>query len=62
MSTGPGIYSESGHLITVKVRVGDYVLLPEYQGMKVPISEEAEYLIYKDTELLAVLEDVNKKL
>ena len=62
VSTGPGTYTESGTLIPVRVHVGDHVLLPEYQGMRVPISDDSEYMIYKDTEILAVLEDVNKKV
>ena len=60
ISVGPGVVSESGKVIPVSVRVGDHVLLPEYQGIKLPVSEENEFLIYKDTELLAVLDDVKK--
>ena len=60
VTTGPGVYSERGMLIPVKVNVGDHVLLPEYQGVKVPNSDMNEYLIYKESELLAVLENVRK--
>ena len=60
VSVGPGIHSEGGKVIPVSVNVGDHVLLPEYQGTKLPVNEDNEYLIYKDTELLAVLEEVRK--
>ena len=60
VATGPGITRGDGKLIPVSVKVGDYVLLPEYSGTKVPMPEDVEYLIYKDTDLLAVLEDVKK--
>ena len=60
ISTGPGFTTDSGKLIPVKVKIGDHVLLPEYQGMRVPLKENEEYIIYKDTEFLAILEDVKK--
>lgn len=60
ISVGPGTVSEAGTVIPVSVKVGDHVLLPEYSGIKLPVAEENEFLIYKDTELLAVLEDVKK--
>ena len=60
ISTGPGFTSDSGKLIPVKVKIGDHVLLPEYQGIRIPLKENDEFVIYKDTELLAILDDVKK--
>jgi chaperonin GroES len=57
VSIGPGDKTESGQVIPMNVKVGDYVLLPEYQGTKVNLEDqENEYLIYKDTEILGLVE------
>jgi chaperonin GroES len=60
VSVGPGSKADNGQVIPVSVKVGEHVLLPEYTGIRLPINEDNEYLIYKDTELLAVLEDIKK--
>lgn len=56
IAVGPGEQTEDGKQIQLSVKVGDYVLLPEYHGTKVPMEGEHEYFLYKDTELLGVLE------
>lgn len=56
IAVGPGLTTEDGKHIAPSVKVGDYVLLPEYHGTKVPMEGENEYLLYKDSELLGVLE------
>lgn len=56
IAVGPGQLSEDGKNIQPSVKVGDFVLLPEYLGTKVPMEGEHEYMLYKDTELLGVLE------
>lgn len=60
VAVGPGQMNEKGQVIPTSVKIGDHVLLPEYTGMKLPVQEENEYMIYKDSEILAVLEDVKK--
>ena len=57
VAVGPGDRDDKGTLITPYVKVGDYVLLPEYHGTKVNMEDaEHEYVLYKDTELLGILE------
>lgn len=56
IAVGPGEKTEDGKLIELSVKVGDYVLLPEYHGSVVPMEGEHEHFLYKDTELLGVLE------
>ena len=46
---------QDGELIPVAVKEGDSVLLPEYGGAKVTLGDEEMY-IYRDNELLGVLE------
>jgi chaperonin GroES len=58
IAVGPGDMTNDGKTIPVSVKVGDYVLLPEYQGSRVQMQEDAEYYIYKDTEILGVVEGV----
>ena len=56
VATGPGSYDDKGNVLPLSVKVGDRVLLPEYQGTKVTMEDEHEYLLYKDTEILGVVE------
>jgi len=62
MATGPGLTDKkTGNNIPLQVKVGEYVLLPEYNGTKIDIEDsdkEAEYMVYKDTEILGALEGV----
>lgn len=62
VATGPGDRDEKGQLIPTSVKVGEYVLLPEYQGTKVDMADsEGEFYIYRDLEILAKLEGVETK-
>jgi chaperonin GroES len=58
VAVGPGDRTDDGKIIPVSIKVGDYVLLPEYQGARVKMQDDAEYYIYKDTEILGVVEGV----
>lgn len=58
IAVGEGERTEEGNILKLSVKVGDFVLLPEYQGNKVSMEDDAEYYIYKDTELLGVVEGV----
>ncbi len=59
IAVGPGERSEKGELLPLQVKPGDYVLLPEYQGTRVPIEDaDNEYFIFRDTDFLATVEGV----
>jgi len=61
VATGPGLTSKTGNNIPIQVKVGEYVLLPEYNGTKVEMEDsdkEVEFMVYKDTEILGALEGV----
>lgn len=58
IAVGPGDKSDDGKLLDLSVKVGEFVLLPEYHGTNVPMEGENEYFLYKDTELLGVLDGV----
>mmetsp|Transcript_19877 Transcript_19877/g.23857 ORF Transcript_19877/g.23857 Transcript_19877/m.23857 type:complete len:100 (-) Transcript_19877:276-575(-) len=53
---GPGARGRDGSLIPLGVAEGDKVLLPEFGGVNVKL-EGKEYTLYRDEELLGVLED-----
>jgi len=55
IAVGPGKYSDNGELIKMSVKVGDKVLYSKYGGTEVTIDDE-EYLIVRESELLAVVE------
>ena len=52
VSVGTGARDGSGAVITPSVSVGDSVLLPEYGGTKLEM-EDQEYVLFKESELLA---------
>ena len=56
ISTGNGAFDDSGKKIPVCVNVGSKVLLPDFGGSRIELSE-GEFYLYKDTELLGVLEE-----
>ncbi|KAI9293895.1 chaperonin GroS [Neoconidiobolus thromboides FSU 785] len=56
IAVGPGHHNNDGNLIPVSVKPGDRVLLPPYGGSNVKIDND-EYLLFKDSEILAKIEN-----
>jgi chaperonin GroES len=54
VAIGPGRHSDTGELIKPSVQVGDQVLYSKYGGTEVTVEGE-EYLIVRESELLAVI-------
>jgi co-chaperonin GroES (HSP10) len=44
----------------VGVKVGQTVLLPMYAGVKLKMADEQEYWVYRDDDILGILEEPNK--
>ncbi|KAI0244052.1 mitochondrial heat shock protein Hsp10 [Massospora cicadina] len=55
IAVGPGYRNTAGELVPVSVAPGDHVIIPTYGGTEVKFEKE-EYLLFKDSELLAKLE------
>lgn len=55
ISVGQGSYDDHGNFHQVSVRPGQKVLLPDYGGSSVEFQDQ-KLSIYKDSEILAVLE------
>ena len=54
IAVGPGRVSEEGKRIEPEIRKGDTILYGKYSGTEVKIEDE-EYLILRETDILAVL-------
>lgn len=54
VAVGPGKISDSGSLIKPEVKVGDKILYGKYSGTEVTVEEE-EYLIIRESDILATL-------
>ena len=55
VAVGPGRRSDEGDLIKVEVKVGDRILYGKYSGTEVSV-DGTDYLIVKETDVLAVLD------
>ncbi len=56
VSTGQGNLTEDGKILPIQVKAGQTVLLPEFGGQKINL-EEGEFYLYRDTEILGILEN-----
>jgi chaperonin GroES len=54
VAVGPGRRTEEGELLKVEVSTGDRVLYGKYSGTEVTV-DGADYLIVKESDVLAVL-------
>jgi chaperonin GroES len=60
VAAGPGSRKESGERIEMDVKVDDIVLYARYAGTSIKL-EGKEYLILKETDILAIVENGKKK-
>ena len=56
IAVGPGARDDSGKLVPLDVKAGDYVLFGKWSGTEVKI-DGTEYLIMKESDIMGVLED-----
>ncbi len=62
---GDGRMAHNGVFIKPSLKPGDYVLLPDYGGVKVPKSQnsEEEFFLFQEDDILAVVNDnLNTKI
>ena len=57
LEVGPGKRDDSGKHIPVTLKQGDFVLIPEYGGTKVILSDKEELYLYREDDILAVLDE-----
>lgn len=56
VAVGKGNLTEEGKMVPIQVQLGSTVLLPEFGGQKISL-EDGEYFLYRDSEILGVLEN-----
>ncbi|XP_065359330.1 10 kDa heat shock protein, mitochondrial [Calliphora vicina] len=57
VAVGPGARNvQTGANIPMDVKAGDRVLLPEYGGTKVELEDKKEYLLFRESDILAKVE------
>jgi len=56
IAIGPGMIGLNGNLIPNTLKVGQQVTFPAFGGQRISIKGE-EYLIYKEQDIFAVIED-----
>lgn len=54
LETGPGLHDQQGNVVPVVVKKGDTVLLPEYGGSKVTLSD-GDFWVYRDSDVIGIL-------
>ncbi|CAK9214486.1 unnamed protein product [Sphagnum jensenii] len=55
VSVGPGGRTRDGHTVPPSVKEGDTVLLPEFGGTQINLGEK-QFVLYRDDDILGVLE------
>ena len=59
-AVGPGELIKDGSLKPIGLEKGQVVFLPEYGGVKIPnasASDDTEFILYREDEILAIVED-----
>ncbi len=57
---GPGLTLPNGMFRENPVKVGQTVLLPGYAGAKIKLADEQEYFVYRDDDIIGILEEPTK--
>lgn len=57
IAVGPGYTSGEGQLIKPSVAPGDKVLIPSMGGSTVNVGEKEQYVLFRDSEILAKIDE-----
>lgn len=57
VQAGPGLTLNNGVFRENAVKVGQTVLLPGYAGAKVKLADEQEYWVYRDDDIIGILDE-----
>jgi len=55
LAVGPGKMDDEGSIMPIDLKVGDQVLFSAFSGTEVEVSDEMEYLIMSEEDVLAVM-------
>jgi chaperonin GroES len=63
LETGSGKMTNKGEIVKPSLQVGQFVMLPEYGGVRVPSTNEKEELyIYQEDDILGIVEGTFNKI
>ncbi len=57
IAVGPGKWSDKGERMPLTVKPGDHVLTNKYGGDEIKLEDDTEYVILRESDILAVIED-----
>jgi chaperonin GroES len=60
IAVGEGKYDDNGKRVPLEVRAGDHVLIGKYAGTEIKVDDE-EYVILREDEVLAIIQDKKEK-
>lgn len=56
IAVGKGKMTDEGKVLSMPVKVGDTILIPEYSGQEVSIDDE-EYIVLRADDIIAMIEE-----
>jgi len=56
IAVGPGARNTEGKHVSLSVKPGDKVLLPEFGGIKVELQDDNQYALFREGDILAKVE------
>jgi chaperonin GroES len=60
IAVGEGKYDDNGKRVPLEVKAGDHVLIGKYSGTEIKVDED-EFVIVREDEVLAVIQDKKEK-
>ena len=60
IAVGEGKYDDNGKRVPLEVKTGDHVLIGKYAGTEIKVDDE-EYVILREEEVLAIVQDKKEK-
>jgi chaperonin GroES len=60
IAVGEGKYDDNGKRVPLEVKAGDRVLIGKYAGTEIKVDDE-EYVILREDEVLAIVQDKKEK-
>ncbi len=55
LAVGPGKRDETGKHLSMSLKPGDHILIPEYGGTKVTLADNEDVFIYREDDILGTL-------
>jgi len=60
IAVGEGKYDDNGKRVPLEVKAGDHVLIGKYSGTEIKVDDD-EFVIVREDEVLAIIQDKKEK-